>query len=32
MAIRNLSLYERNGFRVVDEVVVPDGPVIWSMW
>jgi GNAT superfamily N-acetyltransferase len=30
--IRNLSLYERNGFRVVDEVVVPDGPVIWSMW
>jgi GNAT superfamily N-acetyltransferase len=30
--IRNLTLYERHGFRVVDEVVVPDGPVIWSMW
>jgi GNAT superfamily N-acetyltransferase len=30
--IRNLSLYQRHGFRVVDKVGVPDGPVIWSMW
>ena len=29
---RNHSFYERLGFRVVDELVIPDGPTITSMW
>jgi GNAT superfamily N-acetyltransferase len=30
---RNLPLYERNGFRVVDELqALGDGPTIWRMW
>jgi GNAT superfamily N-acetyltransferase len=30
---RNLSLYERNGFRVVGELqALGDGPTIWRMW
>ncbi len=30
---RNLPLYERNGFRVTEEMTVPNGgPKIWLMW
>ncbi|CAN5905733.1 GNAT family N-acetyltransferase [soil metagenome] len=29
---RNLSLYERHGFRVVDECDIPRGPHFWGMW
>lgn len=30
---RNVPLYERNGFRVTEELVVPNGgPKIWLMW
>jgi ribosomal protein S18 acetylase RimI-like enzyme len=29
---RNVSLYERHGFRVTDEVTLPDGPVMALMW
>jgi ribosomal protein S18 acetylase RimI-like enzyme len=30
---RNVPLYERNGFRVTEEMVVPNGgPKIWLMW
>ncbi len=29
---RNLPLYERNGFRVTEEFVVPGGPRLWLMW
>ena len=29
---RNRPLYERHGFRVTDEIQLPDGPVIWAMW
>lgn len=30
---RNVALYERNGFKVTSEMVVPfDGPKIWLMW
>jgi ribosomal protein S18 acetylase RimI-like enzyme len=30
---RNLSLYERNGFRVVGELrALGHGPAIWRMW
>jgi hypothetical protein len=28
----NLAFYGRHGFRVTDELTLPDGPVIWSMW
>jgi ribosomal protein S18 acetylase RimI-like enzyme len=32
-APRNRGLYERNGFRVVEEVSLPpDGPPLWRMW
>ena len=29
---RNRPLYERHGFRVTDEIQLPDGPAIWAMW
>jgi GNAT superfamily N-acetyltransferase len=28
----NRRLYERHGFETVDELVLPDGPPIWTMW
>lgn len=28
----NVSLYERHGFRVTGEVVIPEGPVVPLMW
>ncbi|QKT06583.1 GNAT family N-acetyltransferase [Gordonia sp. X0973] len=28
----NIPLYERFGFAVVDEVVLPDGPTVWPMY
>lgn len=28
----NLRLYERHGFKVLDEVVLPSGPPLWPMW
>jgi hypothetical protein len=30
---RNVVLYERHGFRVVEQLRLPkDGPPIWRMW
>lgn len=29
---RNIPLYERFGFRVVDELKLPNGPSVWPMW
>ena len=29
---RNRALYERHGFAVSGELVVPDGPTLWPMW
>ena len=29
---RNVSLYERHGFEVTEEVELPGGPPIWLMW
>jgi GNAT superfamily N-acetyltransferase len=29
---RSRALYERHGFEVVEELVVPDGPSMWAMW
>jgi ribosomal protein S18 acetylase RimI-like enzyme len=29
---RNLPLYERHGFRVRDELTIPNGPKVWFMW
>jgi GNAT superfamily N-acetyltransferase len=29
---RNIAFYARHGFRVTGELVLPDGPPIWSMW
>lgn len=29
---RNIRLYERHGFGVVDELTLPDGPPLWPMW
>ena len=28
----NRRLYERHGFVVTDELVLPDGPSVWAMW
>ena len=28
----NRRLYERHGFAVTDEMVLPDGPSVWAMW
>lgn len=30
--VENVSYYERFGFRVSAEVVVPGGPTLWGMW
>ena len=29
---RNVRFYSRHGFRVTDEVKLPDGPSMWLMW
>ena len=29
---RNRALYERHGFRVIDEIHLPDGPTVHPMW
>jgi ribosomal protein S18 acetylase RimI-like enzyme len=29
---RSRALYERNGFEVVEELRLPDGPPLWPMW
>jgi len=29
---RSRALYERHGFRVCGEIVLPDGPPMWPMW
>jgi ribosomal protein S18 acetylase RimI-like enzyme len=29
---RNVRFYSRHGFRVTDEVQMPDGPPMWLMW
>jgi GNAT superfamily N-acetyltransferase len=28
----NIAFYARHGFRVTDELTLPDGPPIWPMW
>ena len=29
---RNVSFYSRHGFRVTEEIQLPDGPPMWLMW
>lgn len=29
---RNVDFYTRHGFRVTDELRLPDGPLVWLMW
>jgi ribosomal protein S18 acetylase RimI-like enzyme len=29
---RNRALYERHGFRLIEEIPLPDGPTAYSMW
>jgi GNAT superfamily N-acetyltransferase len=29
---RNVDFYTRQGFRVTDELRLPDGPMVWLMW
>lgn len=31
-SVDNRRLYQRHGFEVVDELVLPDGPALWPMW
>jgi ribosomal protein S18 acetylase RimI-like enzyme len=30
--LRNNPLYQRNGFKIMDEIHLPDGPTLWCMW
>ena len=30
--LRNNPLYQRYGFQIIDEIHLPDGPTLWSMW
>jgi ribosomal protein S18 acetylase RimI-like enzyme len=30
--IRNNLLYQRNGFRITEEIHLPEGPTLWCMW
>ena len=29
---RNNPLYQRHGFKITDEIHLPDGPTLWCMW
>ena len=29
---RNNPLYQRNGFKITDEIHLPNGPTLWCMW
>jgi ribosomal protein S18 acetylase RimI-like enzyme len=29
---RNTPLYQRHGFKIIDEIHLPDGPTLWCMW
>ena len=29
---RNIPLYERLGFKIIDRIEMPDGPTMWGMW
>ena len=29
---RNNPLYQRHGFQIIDEIHLPNGPKLWSMW
>ncbi|MGD0803700.1 MAG: GNAT family N-acetyltransferase [Candidatus Bathyarchaeia archaeon] len=29
---RNNPLYQRHGFKIIEEIQLPDGPTLWCMW
>jgi ribosomal protein S18 acetylase RimI-like enzyme len=29
---RNNPLYHRHGFQIIDEIHLPNGPILWCMW